>query len=161
MEYKNMIDNLIFNKFIQSNICKIEEVEYNLNIYYVYSCTASLFATFDSPFDDDYYDQEPIYHYLHFPSLIFYSDSLKYSFEINYLDLFELIGGRFYFMIVFNANSKDANENTQGWVIGKQLLKKNIFTLLNFVVQALYYFLSKYNYLFLVLSVNNCPETKK
>ena len=128
MEYKNMIDNLIFNKFIQSNICKIEEVEYNLNIYYVYSCTASLFATFDSPFNDDYYDQEPIYHYLHFPSLIFYSDSLKYSFEINYLDLFELIGGRFYFMIVFNANSKDANENTQGWVIGKQLLKKNIFT---------------------------------
>ena len=130
MEYKNMIDNLIFNKFIQSNICKIEEVEYNLNTYYVYSCTALLFATFDSPFDDDEddYYQEPIYHYLHFPSLIFYSDSLKYSFEINYLDLFQLIGGRFYFMIVFNANSKDKNENTQGWVIGKQFLRKNIFT---------------------------------
>lgn len=126
LEYKNMIDNLYFNKLINSNICKIDKIQYNFNYYYVYSCTALLFATFDSVYDDDDYYQEPIYHYLHFPSLIFYSESLKYTFEIKYEDLFQIIGDRFYFMIVFNADSTDIS--SQGWVIGSHFLQKNIFS---------------------------------
>ena len=129
LEYKKMIDDLYFNKFIQSDICKMDKVEYNSKNYFVYSCTAVLFATFESVYDDDYdFFPEYIYHYLHFPSLIFYSDSLKYTFEIKYEDLFLLIGGRFYFMVIFNADAKDINANAQSWVIGKHFLKKNIFT---------------------------------
>ena len=127
-EYKNMIDILLFNKFIESNICKIEIANYNSKKYYVYSCTAMLFATFESAFpdeEDDYYYQEPVYHYLHFPSLVFYSNKLNYYFELKYENLFLLKGERFYFMIVFEVEPKNKN---QDWVIGEHFLKNHIFS---------------------------------
>ena len=125
-EYKNAIDNLIFNKLIKSKICQIDIANYNSKNYYVYSCEALKFATFESSFyEDDYYYQEPIYHYLHFPSIIFYSDKLKYYFEINYEKLFELIGERFYFMIIFEIEPQKGGIE---WVIGEHLIKNNIFS---------------------------------
>ena len=113
LEYKNMIDDLYFNNLIKSNICKIDLVKYNNKNYYVYSCTALLFATFVSPFpdeDDDFYYQEPVYHYIHFPSIE---------------KLFEIKGDRFYFMIVFECNSGSKN---QEWVIGEHFIKNHIFS---------------------------------
>lgn len=128
LEYKNMIDDLYFNNLIKSNICKIDLVKYNNKNYYVYSCTALLFATFVSPFpdeDDDFYYQEPVYHYIHFPSILFYSKNLNYYFELNYEKLFEIKGDRFYFMIVFECNSGSKN---QEWVIGEHFIKNHIFS---------------------------------
>ena len=125
-EYKKMIDNLYFNKLIKSNICKYEIVPFNTRNYYIYSCTALLFATFESVYPDDDYYQEPIYHYLHFPSLIFQSDTLKYSFELKYEDLFQLLGGRFYFMVIFDSDEE--NKNSQEWTIGEQFIKKHTFS---------------------------------
>ena len=125
-EYKKMIDNLYFNKLIKSNICKYEIVPFNTRNYYIYSCTALLFATFESVYPDDDFYQEPIYHYLHFPSLIFQSDTLKYSFELKYEDLFQLSGGRFYFMVIFDSDEE--NKNSQEWTIGEQFIKKHTFS---------------------------------
>ena len=125
-EYKKMIDNLYFNKLIKSNICKYEIVPFNSRKYYIYSCTALLFATFESPFPDDDFYQEPIYHYLHFPSLIFHSDTLKYSFILKYEELFQLLGERFYFMVVFDVDEE--NKNSQEWTIGEQFIKKHTFS---------------------------------
>ena len=125
LEYKNMIDNLYFNKLIRSNICKIDLVNYNYKNYYVYSCTAFLFATFESPYPDDDYYQETIYHYIHFPSLIFYSKKLNYYFELNYEQLFEIKGDRFYFMVIFESNPES---NNQEWVIGEHFIKNHIFS---------------------------------
>ena len=125
-EYKKMIDNLYFNKLIKSNICKYEIVPFNSRNYYIYSCTALLFATFESVYPDDDFYQEPIYHYLHFPSLIFQSDTLKYSFELKYEDLFQLLGGRFYFMVIFDSDEE--NKNSQEWTIGEQFIKKHTFS---------------------------------
>ena len=128
LEYKNAIDNLYFNKLIKSNICRIDIINYNSNSknYYVYSCEALKFATFESAFpDEDYYYQEPVYHYLHFPSIIFYSDKLKYYFEINYQHLFELKGDRFYFMIIFET---EPQKGTAEWVIGEYFIKNHIFS---------------------------------
>jgi hypothetical protein len=125
-EYKKMIDNLYFNKLIKSNICKYEIVPFNSRNYYIYSCTALLFATFESVYPDDDFYQEPIYHYLHFPSLIFQSDTLKYSFELKYEDLFQLSGGRFYFMVIFDSDEE--NKNSQEWTIGEQFIKKHTFS---------------------------------
>lgn len=127
-EYKKIIDDLYFNNLINSDICKIELVKYLNKNYYVYSCTALLFATFESPYeyDDDYYNYGvPIYHYEHFPTLIFYSNKLNYSFKLRHEDLFELKGDRFYFMIVFE--SEPINENFQEWIIGEHFIKKHIF----------------------------------
>jgi hypothetical protein len=121
-----MIDNLYFNKLIKSNICKYEIVPFNSRNYYIYSCTALLFATFESVYPDDDFYQEPIYHYLHFPSLIFQSDTLKYSFELKYEDLFQLSGGRFYFMVIFDSDEE--NKNSQEWTIGEQFIKKHTFS---------------------------------
>ena len=126
LEYKNAIDNLIFNELIKSKICKVDVTNYNSKNYYVYSCEALKFATFESSFydDDDYY-QEPVYHYLHFPSLIFYSQKLRHYFEINYQRLFVLKGERFYFMIIFDAEQQKSSAE---WVIGEQFIKNNIFS---------------------------------
>ena len=126
LEYKNAIDNLIFNELIKSKICKIDITNYNSKNYYVYSCEALKFATFESSFydDDDYY-QEPVYHYLHFPSLIFYSEKLRHYFEINYQRLFVLKGERFYFMIIFETEQQKGSAE---WVIGEQFIKNNIFS---------------------------------
>jgi hypothetical protein len=125
-EYKKMIDNLYFNKLIKSNICKYEIVPFNSREYYIFSCTALQFATFESPFPDDDFYQEPIYHYLHFPSLIFHSDTLKYSFILKYEELFQLLGERFYFMVVFDVDEE--NKNSQEWTIGEQFIKKHTFS---------------------------------
>ena len=126
LEYKNMIDNLYFNKLINSNICKYDIISYNLKNYYIFSCTAILFATFESVNPDDNYYQEPIFHYMHFPSLIFNSDSLKYSFELKYDELFILLGERYYFMIIFDADQN--NNNNHEWIIGEHFIKKHIFS---------------------------------
>ena len=126
LEYKNMIDNLYFNKLINSNICKYDIISYNLKNYYIFSCTAILFATFESVFPEDNYFQEPIYHYMHFPSLIFNSNSLKYSFELKYDELFILLGERYYFMIIFDADQN--NNNNHEWIIGEHFIKKHIFS---------------------------------
>ena len=60
-EYKKMIDDLYFNNLIQLNICKRDLVDYNSKKYFVYSCTALKFATFESLDPEyDYYYSEPI-----------------------------------------------------------------------------------------------------
>ena len=126
LEYKNAIDNLYFNKLIKTNICKIDIINYNSKNYYLYSCEALKFATFESAFpDEDYYYQEPVYHYLHFPSIIFYSEKLKYYFEINYEKLFKLKGERFYFMIIFEIEPQKGNAD---WIIGEHFIKNYIFS---------------------------------
>lgn len=125
-EYKKMIDNLYFNKLIKSNICKYEIIPFNSRNYYIYSCTALLFATFETSYPDDDYYQEPVYHYLHFPSLIFQSYTLRYSFELKYEQLFQLLGERFYFMVIFDSDEE--NRNSQEWTIGEQFIKKHIFS---------------------------------
>ena len=126
LEYKNAIDNLYFNKLIKSNICKIDITNYNSKNYYLYSCDSLKFALFKSasPYEDYYY-HEPVYHYLHFPSIIFHSDKLKYDFEINYEKLFILKEERFYFMIIFEIESQKRNEE---WVIGEHFIKNHIFS---------------------------------
>lgn len=125
-EYKKMIDNLYFNKLIKSNICKYEIIPFNSRNYYIYSCTALLFATFETSYPDDDYYQEPVYHYLHFPSLIFQSYTLRYSFELKYEQLFQLLGERFYFMVIFDSDEE--NRNSQEWTIGEQFIKKHTFS---------------------------------
>lgn len=125
-EYKKMIDNLYFNKLIKSNICKYEIIPFNSRNYYIYSCTALLFATFETSYPDDDYYQEPVYHYLHFPNLIFQSYTLRYSFELKYEQLFQLLGERFYFMVIFDSDEE--NRNSQEWTIGEQFIKKHTFS---------------------------------
>ena len=124
LEYKKMIDDLYFNNLIQLDICKVDLVNYKSKNYYVYSCSAFKFATFEYP-EDDYY-VEQIFHYEHFPGLIFYSNNLNYSFELGHEDLFEIKGDRFYFLIVFESDPP--NKNTQEWVIGEHFIKKHIFS---------------------------------
>lgn len=125
-EYKKMIDNLYFNKLIKSNICKYDLIPFNSRNYYIYSCTALLFATFESSDPDDDYYQEPVFHYLHFPSLVFQSYNLKYSFELKYEELFQLLGERFYFMVIFDSDEE--NRSSQEWTIGEQFIKKHTFS---------------------------------
>ena len=136
-EYKKMIDDLYFNNLINLDICKRELVDYNSKKYYVYSCTALKFATFESLYEDF---TEPIYHYEHFPCLRFYSNNLNYTFELKHENLFQLKGDRYYFMIVFE--SEPINNNNQEWIIGEHFIKKHIF-LFNVKTKKLWFYNEK------------------
>ena len=81
-----------------------------------------------------------LYHYERFPCLIFYSNNLNYSFELNHEDLFQLKGERYYFMIVFE--SEPLNNNYQEWIIGEHFIKKHIFSY-NIITKKMWFYNEK------------------
>ena len=101
-EYYNKILEVFFNKYIITNICKINIEKRGINNnYHIISCQKS----------KDFKINE-------FPSLYLFKEEFDYIFELNYNDLFEEIENIYYFLILyfpfFNTN----------FVLGKPFLKK-------------------------------------
>ena len=110
-EYKQIIDEIFFNKLIKDNICQIDNVTYNSSqIYSIYNCKAELVNL------------------INFPKLIFTSKNYLYNFKFNYSDLFiKLANNKYYFLIIFKANNIPRNRDI--WIIGQPFYTKYTFTL--------------------------------
>lgn len=105
--YENLMEEEFFN--VYPNMC-VKEQAYDL-----YRGKKSLFEMFicDKNIIDKYKNK--------FPNLKFYSQDLKYTFEMNYNDLFKEYQGKSYFLIVFPKNKE---ENSKLWEVGRLFLKK-------------------------------------
>ena len=83
-EYYDKILEIFFNKYINLNICKINIEIKERNEYYIISCEKK----------EEFKIEE-------FPSLFLFKQELKYTFELNYKDLFQEINKIYYFSIVY------------------------------------------------------------
>ena len=80
-------------------------------------------------------------YYSEFPNIIFNSKSFEYDFEIIKEDLFEIINGREYYMIIFPKNIKDIN-NKDKWYLGEPFYRKYPFTI-NLDAKTIGFYLDK------------------
>ena len=130
-EYKNSIDKIFFDRLINKGICKIDLLKYISNNdndlkfsykdYYVYYCYQLQFTGQQSQ------RYQTINYYEEFPNLILSSKTLEYNFVLTNKDLFNLILGRYYFLVIFQKrnNTKDKEE----WYLGEPFYKKYTFSI--------------------------------
>ena len=112
-QYKQIIDEIYFNKLISEKICQIETVNLNSSdSYFVYSC------------------KEENLNLKQFPKLLFISKIFSFNFELNYKDLFSKKSNDiFYFLVLFKANNESIDTNiTESWTMGKPFYRKYNFT---------------------------------
>ena len=110
-EYKQVIDEIFFNKFISDKICQIDNIIYNsTQNYFVYNCNNDKFNI------------------KNFPKIFFVSKNYLYNFELNYSDIFIKSNSKYYFLIIFKANNnkKDIKDS---WILGQPFISKYSFTL--------------------------------
>ena len=119
-EFQQEIEVLFFNDLIAKNICKKTLVEYsyyknNTKKYYVYKCDKS-FVTGEN-FDKEKY--RPYINYFElFPDFQFYHINFEHEFYLSNHDLFKLIQGNYYFLIIFEAETQN-----KVWKIGQIFLR--------------------------------------
>ena len=132
VEYKNLIENIFFDDYIDNNICKKNKILINnffdkkINYIY-YSC------------NNESFDKSQ------FPNLFLKQNGLKYIFELNSNDLFALYNNEWYFLVIFEAE-ETANINHK-WFFGEPLLKKY-----QFVFEPINYKIGFYNSLIPILN---------
>ena len=125
-QYKQIIDEIFFNKLINEKICQIDIVKLNsTDNYYIYNCKQK---NLDLKL---------------FPKIIFYSISYIFEFELNYKDLFvKKFDDKYYFLILFKVNNET---NKEYWILGEPFYKKYNFTM-NPEARMLGFYNPNYNY---------------
>ena len=121
-EYKNKIDELVFNDLIEKEICYREinsfyDEEKNTNDeYYIYYCNLNSFeGNKNVPMKE---------HYKNFPSLDFYLREANMTFSLNKDFLFHELYSRVYFLVVF----KKSNTENDIWKLGEPFFSHFQFT---------------------------------
>ena len=121
-EYKNKIDELVFNDLISKGICFREETNYidtekEINdTYYTYYCDRKKFYGNKYTSEKSYYNS--------FPSLQFYIQESNMTFTLVNDHLFHEIYNRSYFLVVFKK-SENANKI---WKLGEPFCSHFQFT---------------------------------
>ena len=121
-EYKNKIDELIFNDLIKEKICFLEKnifKDYEKNIkdeYYIYYCNYDSFMGNEYTIKKTYYNT--------FPSLEFYLKDSNMTFSLNKEHLFFKIYSRLYFLVAFKKS--DSQNNI--WKLGEPFISHFQFT---------------------------------
>ena len=119
-EFQQKIDEIFFNDLIAKNICKKTLVEYpyykdNIKKYYVYKCDETFIN--GENFDKEKY--RPYINYFElFPDFQFLHINFEHEFYLSNFELFRLIQGNYYFLIIFEAG----NQNNV-WKLGQIFLK--------------------------------------
>ena len=105
--YKQVIDEIFFNKLISDNMCRSQIIRFNESSeYYLYTCNEKV-------------------NLINFPKLIFFLRNYKFNFELDYHDLFiKKFDNQFYFLVLFRVNQEDKNN----WVLGEPFYKKYTFS---------------------------------
>ena len=122
-EYKNKMDELIFNDLIKEKICFREiniftdEEKGTNDEYYIYYCSVSSFMG-----NKDY---PSVDHYKNFPSLEFSLREANMTFILYKQSLFHVINSRAYFLVVFK---KSENTENNIWKLGEPFLSHFQFT---------------------------------
>ena len=108
-EYKEVIDEIFFNKLVGDKICFTDNITYNTSqSYFVYSC------------DEKKIDSKS------FPKLIFESKAYLYNFQFDFSDLFIKKDNKYYFQIIFKSNNIPKVKDK--WTLGQPFFKKYTFT---------------------------------
>ena len=130
-QYKQIIDEIFFNKLISNKICQIETVKLNSSDeYYVYSC------------------KEENLNIKLFPKLLFISKTFVFNFELNYNDIFsKKANGLYYFLILFKVSYRYNNDTTlvEKWRLGEPFYRKYNFSR-NFDSRMLGFYNPNYDY---------------
>ena len=120
-EYKNKIDELVFNDLIEKGICFRElknfydEEKKTNDEYYIYYCNLNTFkGNKNSPLKE---------HYKNFPSLYFYLSESNMTFSLSNNDLFHELYLRVYFLVVFKKSNSD-----DIWKLGEPFISHFQFT---------------------------------
>jgi len=119
-EFQQEIEKIYFNALIAENICKKTLVEYsyykdNIKKYYVYKCDKAFMS--GENFDKEKY--RPYINYFElFPDFKFFHINLENEFYLSNYELFKLVQGKYYFLIIFEAE----NQN-KVWKMGQIFLK--------------------------------------
>ena len=122
-EYKNKMDELIFNDLIKEKICFREiniftdEEKGTNDEYYIYYCSVSSFMG-----NKDY---PSVDHYKNFPSLEFSLREANMTFILYKQSLFHVINSRAYFLVVFK---KSENTENNIWKLGEPFFSHFQFT---------------------------------
>ena len=120
-EYQQYIEENFFNELIKIKICNKTLVEYfydnKISKYYVYKCNKTLM-------NGDNFDWEkypPYVNYFEiFPEFQLFHVNLEHNFFISKYDLFKLIHGNYYFLIIF-----EAEKTNKVWKFGQILLRNH------------------------------------
>ena len=112
-QYKQIIDEIFFNKLISDKICQIETIKLNSSDeYYVYTC------------------KEENLNIKKFPKILFVSKRFEFNFELNYNDIFsKKANGLYYFLILFKVSDKNNNTVVEKWRLGEPFYRKYNFSL--------------------------------
>ena len=119
-EYKNLIDKIFFNNLIKKNICKVDTIIKDNIEYYIYSCNSELIGLPNPRYTTKSY-------YKDFPNLILSLKKIEYNFTLTNSDLFELISGRYYFLIIFKKINLKTDKDS--WYLGKPFYIKYPFSI--------------------------------
>ena len=119
-EYKNLIDKIFFNNLIKKNICKVDIIIKDNIEYYIYSCNSELIGLPNPRYTTKSY-------YKDFPNLILSLKKIEYNFTLTNSDLFELISGRYYFLIIFKKINLKTDKDS--WYLGKPFYIKYPFSI--------------------------------
>ena len=120
-EYQQYIEENYFNNIIKENICKKCLVEYpyenndKINKYYVYKCNKEFMN--GGNFDKEKY--KPYINYFEiFPDFQLFHINFEHNFYLTKYELFKLIQGDYYFLIIFEAEKQN-----KVWKFGQTFLK--------------------------------------
>ena len=107
-EYQQFIENNFFNELIYKKICtkSLVEKSYDNDIkkYYIYKCNQTLMNV--DNFDRVKY--KPYINYFEiFPDIKLFHINFEHNFYISNFDLFRLIQGDYYFLIIFEAEKEN------------------------------------------------------
>ena len=119
-EFQQVIEEQFFNELVAKNICQKTLVEYsynkdNITKYYVYKCDETFMN--GKNFDKEKY--KPYINYFElFPDFQFFHINLEHNFYISNYELFKLVQGNYYFLIIFEAETQN-----KVWKLGQIFLK--------------------------------------
>jgi hypothetical protein len=119
-EYQKFIEKNYFNNLISEKICNKTLVQYsfdnnNVNHYYIYKCSR-IFMNGEN-FDKEKY--RPYINYFElFPDFHLFHVNMEHNFYLTNFDLFKLIRGYYYFLIIFEADKQN-----DIWKFGQTFLR--------------------------------------
>ena len=128
-DFMNYIEDIYFKQLIEKKICLKDLVKLNNegeddnSEYYIYNCYELMLKGVSSKmYAVNYYER--------FPKIIFNSNTVGKSFELQNEDLFKALFSKFYFMIIFKkTNNSTQKKEKDIWYLGQPFIKKYPFSI--------------------------------
>lgn len=118
-EFRNFIENYYFNTLINKKICEknIISSKEDEKKYILFSCKENEMKDVNS----ESFGVKSSSYIEAFPNIEFSLKDPNYTFKLIWEDLFRIIDGKIYFLIVFENDNKNNNNE---WIMGQPFLRK-------------------------------------